>query len=181
MDDDGELVKRMQKGDLRAFDELFERHRRSLFAYVRQMVWDQQQAEDIVQESFVKMVEARGKLDPEFGVRGWLFRVARNRAVDYLRQRRRLTAAAGLPEPVDAAGKTPAGELVQREDRVAVRQALRELPAKERDVLELRYYGGLTFQEIADVLEQPLGTVLWRARKTLKDLRRVLAAKEDHR
>ena len=170
----------MQRGDLEAFDVLFDRHRRGLLAYVCRLIPNRQQAEDIVQETFVKLVDYRDRLQPEAGVRGWLFRAARNRAIDCLRRDRRMTSADTLPEPASATAAAPDGAVIHHEDRRAVRRALAQLPADDRDVLALRYYGELTFREIAEALGQPLGTVLWRARKTLKQLRHTLFADQDN-
>ena len=116
------------------------------------------------------------EIDARRGVTGWLYRVARNRAVDVMRHRQfEVTAGDAALEAWRAqpAAEPTAGEaLAAREDRAAVQAALAALPAAERDVLALRFFGDLAFREIAAALERPLGTVLWLSQRGLARLRR---------
>jgi RNA polymerase sigma-70 factor (ECF subfamily) len=124
---------------------------------------------------------ARG-LRPERGEARWLYRVGRNRAIDALRRRR--FEAPPLAEPEDGraaaaeiaetGGPTPAEELMAREQAEQVRACLQRIPRGERDLLLLRFYGGLTFREAAAVLRRPLGTALWQGQRSLKRLRAML-------
>lgn len=175
---DAYLVKRLQAGELDAFDVLFRKYRRKLLAYVLGLLHDRERAEDVVQESFVELAAKMRKIDPEKGVSPWLYRVARNRAIDVLRHRRFevLPGDDYLAETVGADSSreapTPDGEMVAEERRQEVRRMLNALPEKERDLLMLRFYGDLTFAEIAQVVRRPLGTVLWQVNKSLKKLRK---------
>jgi RNA polymerase sigma-70 factor (ECF subfamily) len=182
---DAKLVQRLQAGELEAFDVLFERHRRGLLAYVHGLLRDRARAEDIVQEAFLELVRRIAKINPRKSVTGWLYRVARNRAIDDLRRRKHETmpgdtafrdrAGGRMTEPAES----PAGRMMAVETRDALELALAQLPDKERDLLLLRFYGGLKFQEIAGILKRPLGTVLWQSRKSLAKLRKVMTAERE--
>ncbi len=181
LDSDAMLVRRLQRGEASAFDALFERYRLSLLAYVRARVRDPALAEDIVQDCFLQMVEWRHRLDPSRSIGGWLFRVARNRTVDVQRHRG-FEVFPGDGHVRTLAGQTdrqtqgsPADTLMQAEAAAAVERALADLSDGDRDLIYLRFYGGLTLEQIARVQRRPLGTVLWRCHRILKQLRRRLA------
>ena len=171
------LIRRLQNGEMDAFDDLFERFRRRLLAYVRGLVGDVQRSEDIVQEAFVELAKRIQKIRPEKGVGPWLYRVARNRAIDLLRHRKFEV----LPgdeyfgeqgqNAVANENDAPDEQLIARERQLEVQAMLTSLPQKERDLLMLRFYGDLSFAEIAKVVRRPLGTVLWQVRKSLGKLR----------
>lgn len=167
---------RLQNGELGAFDELFDRYRRGILAYVIGLVRDRGLAEDIVQEVFLRLVRRCRDIDPKRGASAWLYRVARNLAIDTLRRRKHEVVpengefVAGTRDQM-AVGSGPDRDLMARERAELVRAALDSVPAKERDVLLLHYYGGLTFQEISKVVRRPLGTVLWQARRAVRRLR----------
>jgi RNA polymerase sigma-70 factor (ECF subfamily) len=162
-----------------AFDDLFYRHRRGLLAYVFGLLGDKGMAEDVVQDCFVRFVRHIGKIRPERGASSWLYRVARNRAIDVMRRRRREITAAPAPDGRDADvpgdASLPSDGLMEAELKGEVRAALNRLPAGERDLLVLRFYGGLTFKEIARLKRRPLGTVLWQVRRSVSKLGKYLA------
>ncbi len=184
---DRSLIERMQSGDMAAFDELFERHRRPIYAYVRGMLMDSALAEDVTQETFLVLVRRVQSVDPARGVSPWLFRVARNRAIDLLRKRRHEVPGGGPEEaarpPADEESQqmSPAERLLESERHIALRQGLQMLDAASRDILTMHYFGGLTFREISDVLRRPLGTVLWMSRRGLKRLAQAMADNRDIR
>ena len=167
------LIERARDGDIEAFNALFDKYRKRILAYVFGMVGDRGAAEDIVQECFVELARRIGSIKPEKGASAWLYRVARNRAIDLLRHRRFevLPGDAYLERQAEAkggaAGPSPEKELAARELRDSVRAALDRLPPGERDLLMLRFYGDLTFKEIAAVVGRPISTVLWQVRKSL--------------
>jgi RNA polymerase sigma-70 factor (ECF subfamily) len=178
LETDASLVRRLQDGDLAAFDVLFERHRRGVIAYVTGMIHDAAASEDIVQEVFVKLVRRIADIDPERGVSAWLYRVARNGTIDRLRKYKREI----LPGDVElgllcedgsvGVDVTPAERMVRDESSEAVQKALAGLPPKERDLLLLRYYGDCSFKEIASIVRRPLGTVLWQVHRSLAKMRK---------
>ncbi len=171
--DEGELIRGFQRGDSEAFDVLFRRYRRQLVAYVSGVIMDRAAAEDIVQSCFIELARSIGKINPEKGISGWLYRVARNKGIDYLRKRERetVTDRAGETEVI---WKDPAMEADQSERFRQLRRALAMLPAEDRDILSLRFFGDLKFREIASVVGKPLGTVLWRSRKALERMKQGL-------
>ena len=181
---DGELLRALQGGDAGAFDVLFARHRRGIFAYVAAITRDAGLAEDVTQDCFLELVRRAGELDARRGVSGWLYRVARNRAIDVQRHRgyEVLAGDAALDAARDAAGGVAAlrlrsGQATAAEDAeaheraVAVAAGLARLPEAEREVLVLRYFSGLAFWEIAAAVGRPLGTVLWQAQRGLRRLK----------
>ncbi|MDI6774126.1 MAG: RNA polymerase sigma factor [Verrucomicrobiota bacterium] len=179
---DARLIKRMQGGDLSAFDMLFDRYRRGMLAYVDGLVHDRGLAEDIVQDCFVRMARRLDSIDPGKSLYGWLFRVARNRAIDILRHRK-FEVMPGDEYFRDSDGQRaadnrpgPAGPMMEAEMQAAVRRALQQLPEKDRDLLLLRFYGDLTFEQAARALRRPLGTVLWQSQRILKRLKGFLKA-----
>mgnify|MGYP006293492509 CR=1 FL=1 len=168
---DARLVRQLQAGETAAFEAIFERYRRPLLAYVIKRTGDRALAEDVVQESFVRLARHAARLNPRRSLSGWLFRVARNLAVDHARRRQRevLVDTAPAPKPTREAG--PDAELRRRERRDAIERAMDALSERERDVLRLRFYGDLTFRDIAAATRRPLGTVLWQCRRALRKLR----------
>ncbi len=140
---------------------------RAVYGYLRGMTRDAHAAEDLLQETFLTLLRdgaphGRGVLRP------WLFKVAHNLAVDEMRKSVR--SGSPLPDNMREPGAGPA-QAAQRSEAVEqVREAIRTLPAAQREVLLLRFASGLKFREIADVTETPLGTVLARTRCALAKL-----------
>ncbi len=146
-----------------------------VFGLMLRMVAHRETAEDLTQEALMKAVGALARYRPEGKFEAWLFRIAANTARDWIRRRGRQPTL-GLdpadPAPPEAAVDHggPADPLTARERHKAVREALAALPAPDREVLSLRYYGELSFKEIAATTGEPLGTVLARAHRALKKL-----------
>ena len=174
------LARRLQAGDSEAFNALFERHRKGLLAYVAGLVRNVPLAEDVVQDAFLQLARKASGIDPRKGARAWLYRVARNRAFDRLRHARFEILPGDdyfqkRDQDADApSSASPADNLVRRERADLVRSALDALPARERELLLLRFHGGLSFKEIAATVRRPISTVLWQVRRTLKKMRKTL-------
>ena len=159
--------------------ELYDRHARPIYSLALRILGDATEAEDIVQEVFSQAWKQAARYDASRGAVGaWLLTLARSRAIDHLRAKR---ARPGEVSDERVAGQLvdagpPADSLVLSSEQVArVRAALDELPLLQRAAIELAYYEGLTHAEIADRLEQPLGTVKTRIRLAMLKLRDVLA------
>ncbi|HEY8491443.1 MAG TPA: sigma-70 family RNA polymerase sigma factor [Dehalococcoidia bacterium] len=174
---DEELVARLRWRDLAAFEALYDRHAALVYSVAYRVVGNAQAAEDVTQEVFLRLWRRPELFD---GSRGrfttWLLSVARNRAVDEVRSAgRRLQREAppesGPPDLGDASAADPELEAQLALEREAVRAALATLPPEQQEVLVLAYFGGLTQQEIAQRLGQPLGTVKTRIRLGMKKLR----------
>jgi len=170
---------RVARGDHDALAELYDRHARPVYSLALRILQDRADAEDVVQEAFAQAWAQAARYDVQRGVvAAWLLTLARSRAIDRLRSRRARPDRAGGETPVadvaDAAA-TPDLQLLSAEQVGRVRAALRDLPALQRVTLELAYYEGLSHAEIAEQLEQPLGTVKTRIRQGMIRLREALA------
>lgn len=179
---DEELLSRVSEGKVAALGELYDRHGAALFALAARVLRDRGAAEEAVQDAFLAAWRKAGSFDAGRGrAYGWLAGITRNRAVDELRRRNspsRWPAASRLPpeaapdpgEPEDHEGAAP----MSRQDTEALARAVRGLPGRQREVVELAYYGGLSQREISSRLGVPLGTVKTRARLALGRLREAL-------
>jgi len=170
---------RVARGDHDALAELYDRHARPVYSLALRILQYRADAEDVVQEAFAQALAQAARYDVQRGVvAAWLLTLARSRAIDRLRSRRARPDRAGGETPVadvaDAAA-TPDLQLLSAEQVGRVRAALRDLPALQRVTLELAYYEGLSHAEIAEQLEQPLGTVKTRIRQGMIRLREALA------
>lgn len=172
---DQAVIKRLADGDQDALGELYDRHARSVYALALRILQDPADAEDIVQEVFAQAWKQATRYDVTRGAVGaWLLTVARSRAIDRLRARRARPDRAGLehaPTHLVDPLAAPDSQLASSEQVRVVRAALAALPLLQRVALELAYYEGLTHTEIAEQLEQPLGTVKTRIRQALLKLR----------
>jgi RNA polymerase sigma-70 factor (ECF subfamily) len=175
-DEDGTLLVRVATGDRAAFDQLYQRYVRSVFGLALRRLGDRGRAEDAVQETFAAVWRSARSYRPERGPAApWLYAVARNAITDRLRAR---TETPGeLPDrPTDEPGPSDHAET----SYVAwqVHRALEELPPREREVVELAYWSGLSQSEVADFLGIPLGTVKTRTRSALMRLADLLGEEE---
>ncbi len=181
--DDSDLVVRLQSGDVAAGDELVIRHTRPLLGYLRRITrGDVSLAEDLHQATWSSALEHLDSFDVRGrgpGFKPWLFRIATNKANDHFRRRgreaRRLDLFASGPGPHRA--EPVVGEAVDDAEAAdSLRAAVATLPEPQRMVVELRFWGGLKFTEIAEVVGCPLNTALGRMHKALKKLRHALPA-----
>jgi RNA polymerase sigma-70 factor (ECF subfamily) len=179
---------RMAGGDRAAFAEIYDRHARPIYSLALRILQDAADAEDVVQEVFTQAWRQASRYDARRGAPGaWLLTMARSRAIDRLRARRvRPEVAAGAAAPPDQRARRdspdipdsaalPDAQLLSAEQVARVRKALDDLPMLQRVALELAFYEGLTQAEIAERLEQPLGTVKTRIRVAMLKLRDALA------
>jgi RNA polymerase sigma-70 factor, ECF subfamily len=162
---DGDLIRRVARRDANAFEALYRRYARPVFGLALRRLGDRMRAEDAVQETFAAVWRSARTYRPDRGAGApWLYAVARNAIVDRSRHR---------TEPPSEVPETAAGDPGPEERAEAsylswrVHRALEGLPANERDVIELAYYGGLSQSEVADFLDIPLGTVKTRTRSGL--------------
>jgi RNA polymerase sigma-70 factor (ECF subfamily) len=180
--DDEALVRRVLERDPDAFARLYDRHADLVYSVALRVLADPALAEDTAQDVFLRLWRTPQAYDPARGrFVSWLVSVARNRAVDEVRMRgrRRLREVgenANPEDPPDGRAEDPQLAVQVQADRLAVRRALLTLPEEQRTALELAYFSGLTQQEIAERLQQPLGTIKTRTRLALKKLRQALSA-----
>jgi RNA polymerase sigma-70 factor, ECF subfamily len=171
---DGDIVDRLQRRDPQALADLYDRYGRLVYSLILRIVRDQATAEDLVQETFLRVWNRAQGVDPERGSVGpWLLAVARNRAIDYLR------SAAGRQRNVLELDETdhPAlyrdmePDLLISDRARRVKTAMERLSPNHRTVMELAYFEGLSQTEMAERMGQPLGTVKTWVRTALKSLR----------
>jgi len=175
--DDTLLAQRIRSGDREALGELYDRYASVALATALRVVADRQQAEDLVHDAFVAVWQKIDRFDPMRGsLRGWLLTIVRNRAIDRLRGTR-----ASLPiEDADAqfllrSTPNPTWEAaLARRSAAELRRALDGLPVEQRQAVELAYFGGNTYREIAVITNVPLGTANGRLRLALAKLREAL-------
>src|SRR6476620_7513599 len=179
---DEELVARSIGGDSDSFNELVLRWERPIYALAYRTIGREEDARDVCQETFLRAFRALKGFKGEAKFSSWLYRIALNLCRDWVRRERRQPVAQA-PEGVDlvelASEQTPSEtieDLVARNEiSAAVARAMATLPEEQRTAIILKEYHGLTFQEIADMLECPLSTVKTRLYQGLSVLRRQLA------
>ena len=173
------LMELVQQGDAEAFADLYDRLIGKALLVARAMHVDRDRVEDVVQDAFLSVWRARAAYRAESGqVRAWVLTIVANRAIDSIRLHRRHDRARSNRE--DVLEQTPApvdleADALARDDASALRSLLGSLPAAQREVIALAYFGNLTHVEIADALTLPLGTIKGRMRLGLKQLRRLSA------
>jgi RNA polymerase sigma-70 factor, ECF subfamily len=173
---DEEVMPLVQAGDPRAFELLYDRHGGAAFSLAYRMVGRQALAEDVVQEAFLSIWRSRMRFDRTRGsVRTWVLGIVHNRGIDALRRStvhdRRRETLNGVEERFEARERTDV-EVARREEARNVRGALETLPAEQRRTIELAYFGGFTHSQIAELLDEPIGTVKGRMRLGLEKMRR---------
>ncbi len=170
--DERTLVTQAQQGDRNAYGELIRIHAQGVQRVVYRMCGNQQLAEDAAQETFIQAWLKIASYRRKSSLRNWLYRIAVNTAIDMLRKERRI-----LPDAVDEMSlktddPSPEAAYIHTERATAIHNAIAALPDASRAVLILREYEDLSYREIADTLDIPLGTVMSRlsyARKLLKE------------
>jgi len=172
---DEALVEAVARADDDALGELYDRFGKVAYGLAFRILQDAALAEDAVQEAFLQIWRSAGSYEPERAKAStWLLTFVHRRAVDLVRreERRRTLPAEPAPEPANAA---PEETVVARSRGEIVRAALGRLPTEQREAIELAYYGGLTQSELAQRLDQPLGTIKSRMFTGLQRLRVLLA------
>ncbi|MFQ5805038.1 MAG: RNA polymerase sigma factor [Phycisphaerae bacterium] len=176
------LLRRVRKRDPEALHELVDAYSARVFGLLYRLTGSRETAEDLLQETFLRVVRMIAEYEPGGRFEAWLFRIAANLARDHVRRAKRRGPSVpldglerhgerGAPKLADAGQPEPSGELLKKEAGERLNACLQELPETDREVILLRHFSELSFREIADVLEIPLGTALARAHRALKRLR----------
>lgn len=179
------LMRVIAAGDRDALGVFYDRHASAVMGLCVRILTNRNEAEETVADIFVELWERSGTFDPQRGSPlAYLMNLARSRAIDRLRHRRRHTdalaeVAATQHRPNRSEDAVAFGCAIHGERRAIVRKALDVLDARERRVVELSFFQGLTHREIAAALEEPIGTVKTRIRRGLIRLREELRALED--
>jgi RNA polymerase sigma-70 factor (ECF subfamily) len=189
---DADLVRRCARGDEGAYRELVGRLEKPLLAFIRRYVGDDSLAEDLFQETFVRVVRKLADFRPDASLTTWIFTIARNLCLDHLKAKRRhrevsIDAGEGgdretdyqeaLPSP-EAGPETLAEGL---EDRARLRAALADLAEPKREALVLRLFSSLSYSEIARVTGAPVGTVKFRVHDAIQELAKRFGVSEEGR
>jgi len=188
---DQQIVEAVLEGEQHRFAELVTRYQRPIVSYVYRMLGQYDDAVDLSQDVFLKAYAALASYRPQYPFPAWLFRIARNAAIDALRRRRLATVPLDQPLQTDEgpltrefAGDDPGPEraFLDQEFEGRIAAALARLPEKYREPLVLRHAAEMSYEEISEALELPLGTVktrIFRAREALRgSLDEPLASRE---
>ncbi len=178
---DEQLMEQSRKGSREALSELIQRRHGAVYSLCYRMMGNAAEAEDLTQESFLRLYRSLDKFRPGMRVRPWLHKIVVNLCLDALRKRR--TAVLQLDELAEGAcqpqpprgDELPEEAFLGREAQLAVQDALLRLPSEYRVVLVLRYLEDLSYQEVADTLGVPLSTIETRVYRAKKMLGRLLS------
>jgi RNA polymerase sigma-70 factor (ECF subfamily) len=179
VDIDQQLVERVQKGDKRAFDLLVLKYQHKIFAVISRFIRDHAEVQDVAQDAFIKAYRALPNFRGESAFYTWMYRIAINTAKNYLvaRNRRPPASDVDMEDAEFFAGNdamhemnTPERNLLRDELKVVIDQAFRDLPEDLRMAVTLREIDGLSYEEIAEAMNCPIGTVrsrIFRAREAI--------------
>jgi len=182
---DQELVRQFVSGDAAGIEKLIHKHKRKVFSYICMYIKDKNLAEDIFQETFLKVINSlsSGKYKDTGKFLSWVMRIAHNLIIDHFRREKQANLLSNDEYEADIFNnKTLAVGNIEEElvyDQVIndVRQLLKELPADQREVVMLRHYAGLSFKEIADQTNVSINTALGRMRYALINMRKLMEEK----
>jgi len=174
------LIRNALKGDQQAYKLLLERHRHAIYHIAFKIVHNREEAADLVQETFMKAFGSLNTYRFEYRFSTWLYRIAANSAIDFLRKRK--IEALSLDRPMETKDGTvelqlpdwthnPEFDYTRKQRRISIDEAIDSLPDKYRQVIVFRHTDDKTYEEIAKILDVPVGTVkarIFRARELLK-------------
>lgn len=178
--EDLELVKRARNKDPKAFERLLKKYRKSVYYMLLKMVNNADDAEDLTQEAFAKAFNSLMKFDSKYAFSTWLFRIATNNCIDFIRKKRVKTVSIDTPYSnsdgdtysfdIKDPDENPDDLMLRKQRKEYLSVAVGKLPAKYQKLVELRYFKEFSYEEVATELDLPLGTVkaqLFRARELL--------------
>lgn len=178
--EDRKLVANAKKGDAKAFEKLESKYRKSVYYMLLKMVKNPDDSEDLTQEAFAKAFVSIHKFDSKYAFSTWLFRIATNNCIDFIRKKRVSTVSIDQPVEGDDGSSMhfdvrdqdldPNQAMLKKQRKQYLAKAIDRLPEKYRILVDLRYFKELSYEEVANELQIPLGTVkaqLFRARELL--------------
>ncbi len=186
-DSTDELMSKVRRGDLSAYQELIRRYQKKVFRVISGYHRDPEDAMEVLQDTFLKVYTARATWERRTSFPAWLYRIAINASIDRYRRRDKgkISSLEDIMEsriqksPVFAPSRSPLDRLRQEERRRLLEDAVRRLPRRQREVLSLRYFGEMRLEEIAQVLECPLGTVKSNLHKAVNGLKALLVDQKE--
>ncbi len=178
--EDIKLVNAALNGDQRAYSRLMSRYKDSIYFMVLKMVHNRDDAEDLTMEAFGKAFKNLAKYSPEYAFSTWLFKIATNNCIDHIRKKKLQTLSIDMPAQQDdgstiqldppSSGPDPMETVIKEQRKGLLREVVQELNPKYRILIELRFFKEYSYEEIANELQLPLGTVkaqLFRAKELL--------------
>ena len=187
-----DLLRKCARGDSAAYRELVERLEKPLVNFILRFVGERHVAEDLFQETFVRVVKTLGTFRPEASLSTWIFTIARNLSLDWLKAKRRhremaLDAATSeekgrviyFKDVMRSSSASPDDRAESTEEERRVTAALAQLSPIKREALVLRVYAGLQYSEIARVQGAPVGTVKFRIHEAVRDLTKLMGVEDD--
>ncbi|MBN1186034.1 MAG: sigma-70 family RNA polymerase sigma factor [Bacteroidales bacterium] len=182
---DQELVKQFINGNQSSLEALISRHKDRVYTYILLIVKNQQLAEDLFQDTFVKVIKSlhKGKYRDDGKFIAWVIRIAHNLAIDYFRKEKQLNTVSDedvngrVFNSKNLADSTIEDDLIDTQISNDVRNLVDKLPDDQKQVILLRHYGGLSFKEIADQTNVSINTALGRMRYALINLRKLIEEK----
>jgi len=183
---DQELVQAYIKGDQSAIEILIHRHRSKVFTYILLTIKNHQLAEDLFQETFIKVIQSLrgGRYRDNGRFLSWVIRIAHNLIIDHFRKEKQMNSVSNDDTEVDLFNSKKLSDdnieevIVNSQIRAEIRSLINELPDDQREVVLLRHYGGLSFKEIADQTDVSINTALGRMRYALINLRKLISEKD---
>jgi RNA polymerase sigma-70 factor, ECF subfamily len=172
--DESELVERVRRGDAAAFDQLMARHLKRAFSVAYRLLGQREDAEDLVQESFLTVLEKIDTFQPGRTFGPWFYRILINRGLN-ARKSRSLRRTDEIPLDAASSGVSPLREAEQAELRQHLSGAMERLPPRQQTIVRLFELEGFTSGEIAEILEMSDGTVRWHLHQARQKLREALA------
>ena len=171
--EDYQLVQESLKGNQESFAELLSRYKNLVYSVILRMVNDPEEANDLAQEVFIKIYKNLDKYHPEYKFSTWIIRIATNHVIDFRRKKKQETISMDdmVYEPADH--DTPESAFLKREGRMNVAKALEALPDMYKIPIVLYHQQGLSYQEISNIIGEPLSKVknrIFRGRKLLKEM-----------
>ncbi len=188
--DDQELVNQYIKGDESALSTLITRHKRRIFSYIMLTVKDRALAEDVFQDTFIKVINTlkKGHYNEEGKFLPWVLRISHNLIIDTFRRDKRMPTISGgtndegeefdIFSVLGVYDKTAEDEIIQTQVRKDIRKLVEALPAEQREVLMMRHYYDMSFKEISEQTNVSINTALGRMRYALINLRKMIEEKE---
>jgi len=182
---DQDLVQAYIKGDRSAIEVLINRHRSKVYTYIILTIKNQQLAEDLFQETFIKVIQSlkAGKYRDNGKFLSWVIRIAHNLIIDHFRKEKQMNAISNDDSEVDLFNSKKLSDsnieelIIDNQIKAEIRILISELPDDQREVVLLRHYGGLSFKEIADQTDVSINTALGRMRYALINLRKLIHEK----
>jgi RNA polymerase sigma-70 factor (ECF subfamily) len=183
---DYELIQRFVNGEQSCFNQIIHRHKNKVFAYISLYIRDQALAEDIFQDTFMKVIQSvkKGRYQDNGKFISWVMRIAHNLIIDHFRRVKQMNTISNNEYESDLfnskklSDSTVEDNLIRRQIQKDVRKMISYLPDDQREVVILRHYAGLSFKEIADITNVSINTALGRMRYALINMRKIMEEKK---